>query len=307
MITVDITTRNTVFYPLGPQGQWIQHRFGKRNYPIIDLDLSTIEKIVSTNDTVFFRSIYGDPLCHPDINQILDTISVSSTNVFFFSFLNVSKKIINKVNNIPNIHIYGLVDGFNTYGKTILDSNKRCVFSNIKALKNITLEYRMYKHNILDIQKIKEHFPNVNITTLPGIKLIADFANVVDKNGNWLYDVFYLDDVDESKYNPALNKTIDGYKVLTTYLAGPDSGVSILDKPPLAKHIRTNKIFADDMKAVSVTGHIFNSTELLTIFSNALCNDWKITSNMNQFEVEVNTGLLKILEDELKSFSDSNI
>ena len=86
-----------------------------------------------------------------------------------------------------------------------------------------------------------------------------------------------------------------------------DSGVSILDKPPLAKHIRTNKIFADDMKAVSVTGHIFNSTELLTIFSNALCNDWKITSNINQFEVEVNTGLLKILEDELKSFSDSNI
>lgn len=307
MITADITTRNTVFYPLGPQGQWIQHRFGKRNYPDIDLELSTVEEIIKTNDTVFFRSIYGDPLCHPNIDKILDIISQTTTSVFFFSFLNVSKKIINKINKIPNIHVYGLVDGCTNYGKTILDSNAQRVFDNVKALKNITLEYRLYKHNVIDVQEIKDKFPKLNLTVLPGIHLIADFANVVDKNGNWLYDVFYLNTVNESKYTPTLHKTIDGYKVLVTYLVGVNDGYSILDKPPLAKFIRTKKVFENDMNAVSVTGHVFDSTELMTIFSNALCKDWKITSSIDQYQVEVNTALLKILEDGLKSFSDSNI
>lgn len=307
MITVDITTRNTVFYPLGPQGQWIQHRFGKRNYPTLDLELDVIEKIIKTNNTVFLRSIYGDPLCHPSIDKILDIISHTSTNVFVFSFLNVSKKIIHKINKIPNIHVYGLVDGYANYGKTILESDAKRVFGNIKALKDVTLEFRLYKHNVIDIQQLKDKFPNIDVTILPGIHLIADFANVVDSYGNWLYDVFYLETVDESAYAPVLNKTIDGYKVLTTYLVEIDKGVSILDMPPLSKFIRSKTVFNDDMTAISVTGHVFNSVELMTIFSNALCNDWKITSSSDQYQVEINTALLKILEDGLKSFSDSNI
>lgn len=307
MITVDITTRNTVFYPLGPQGQWIQHRFGKRNYPTLDLELDVIEKIIKTNNTVFLRSIYGDPLCHPNIDKILDIISDTSTNVFVFSFLNVSKKIIHKINKIPNIHVYGLVDGYANYGKTILESDAKRVFGNIKALKDVTLEFRLYKHNVIDIQQLKDKFPNIDVTILPGIHLIADFANVVDSYGNWLYDVFYLETVDESAYAPVLNKTIDGYKVLTTYLVEIDKGVSILDMPPLSKFIRSKTVFNDDMTAISVTGHVFNSVELMTIFSNALCNDWKITSSSDQYQVEINTALLKILEDGLKSFSDSNI
>lgn len=307
MITVDITTRNTVFYPLGPQGQWIQHRFGKRNYPTIDLELDVIEKIIKTNNTVFLRSIYGDPLCHPNIDKILDIISHTSTDVFVFSFLNVSKKIIHKINKIPNIHVYGLVDGYANYGKTILESDAKRVFGNIKALKDVTLEFRLYKHNVVDIRELKDKFPNINVTILPGIHLIADFANVVDSYGNWLYDVFYLETVDESAYAPVLNKTIDGYKVLATYLVEIDKGVSILDMPPLSKFIRSKTVFNEDMTAISVTGHVFNSVELMTIFSNALCKDWKITSSSDQYQVEINTALLKILEDGLKSFSDSNI
>jgi hypothetical protein len=311
MITVDITTRNTVYNSLGPQGQWIQHRFGKRNYPLVDLDLQTIEKIIVCNETVFFRSIYGDPLCHPDIDQVLDIIAHSKCNVFFFSFLNVSDAIISKINSIPNIHVYCMVDGYTNYGKTILDSNKKRVFKNLSKLSNATVEYRIYRHNVCDIKRLEKAFPNAKVVLLPGIKLIADFSTVIDKDGNWLHDVFSLDTADENSYDPSLNKTIDGYKVLVNYLVDIEGGVSILEQPLLSKFIRTNKTFQYDMDAVSVTGHIFPSTELMTVFSNALCTDWKIVDFgidlSSSYQVEINTVLLKILEDGLKSFSDSNV
>jgi hypothetical protein len=307
MITVDITTRNNVFFSLGPQGQWIQHRFGKRNYPLLDLEISIIEKILSSNKTVFFRSIYGDPLCHPDIDQILNIIASKSCDVFFFSFLNVDNKIIEKINKIPNVHVYCIIDGYKNYGRTILNSNKTQVFKNVSNLSNVTLEYRIYKHNVRDIKLLEKKFPNAIINLLPGINLVRDFSTVVDENRNWLYDVFPIVDADESLHDPSLNKTIDGYKILANYLVDVEGGVSILDQPALSKFIRKNKTFQYDMNAVSVTGHIFTSTELMSVFSNALCKDWKITDFLNSYQVEVNTTLLKILEDGLKSFSDSDI
>lgn len=307
MITVDITTRNKVYNSLGPQGQWIQHRFGKRNYPTVDLDILTIEKVIQSNSTVFFRSIFGDPLCHPQIDQVLDIVASSDCNVFFFSYLNVSSKIIKKISTIPNIAVYCMVDGYTNYGKTILDSNKALVFRNLQKLPNVTIEYRMYRHNVRDITELEKAFPNANIVLLPGIRLIADFSTVVDKEGNWLYDVFSLDAANEQLYEPNLNKTIDGYKVLVNYLVDTVDSVSILDQPLLSKFIRTNKTFQSDMTAISATGHVFPSTELMTVFSNALCNDWKITDSSDPYQVEINTALIKILEDGLKSFSDSNI
>jgi hypothetical protein len=94
---------------------------------------------------------------------------------------------------------------------------------------------------------------------------------------------------------------------LVNYLVDTVDSVSILDQPLLSKFIRTNKTFQTDMTAISATGHVFPSTELMTVFSNALCNDWKITDSTDPYQVEINTALIKILEDGLKSFSDSNI
>ena len=36
---IDPTTINNVYNPIGPQGQWIKHRWGKRNFPQIDIKL----------------------------------------------------------------------------------------------------------------------------------------------------------------------------------------------------------------------------------------------------------------------------
>ena len=57
MINVDLTTKNTVYNTLGPQAQWIQHRFGRRDYPDIELDAELVIKILQdTQDTINFIS-----------------------------------------------------------------------------------------------------------------------------------------------------------------------------------------------------------------------------------------------------------
>ena len=46
---IDPTTINNVYNPTGPQGQWIKHRWGKRNFPQIDIQL---EKVMHTLDEI---------------------------------------------------------------------------------------------------------------------------------------------------------------------------------------------------------------------------------------------------------------
>ena len=41
-MNIDPTTHSTVYNPLSSQGQWAQHRFGKRDYPELNLDLETV-------------------------------------------------------------------------------------------------------------------------------------------------------------------------------------------------------------------------------------------------------------------------
>jgi len=45
-LTVDLTSNNKVFNCLSPQGSWIFHRFGKREYPLIDIDISKIKNLI---------------------------------------------------------------------------------------------------------------------------------------------------------------------------------------------------------------------------------------------------------------------
>ena len=57
---IDPTTINNVYNPIGPQGQWIKHRWGKRNFPQIDIKL---EKVMHTLDAMsegFF--IFNHPI-----------------------------------------------------------------------------------------------------------------------------------------------------------------------------------------------------------------------------------------------------
>ena len=71
-VHIDLTTSNTVFNPLSAQGSWIQHRFGKRNYPNIELDTArVIDYLLQTNDQIFLTSSFGDALCFSGITDLI--------------------------------------------------------------------------------------------------------------------------------------------------------------------------------------------------------------------------------------------
>ena len=324
MITLDITTRNTVYQPLSAQGQWIQHRFGRRNYPTTDLDLSTIKLALEKYNTIFLRSVYGDPLCHPYINNILDLIKDSNKQCVIFTYLNIDNTdLIKKLSTIDNILVYVGIDGFSSYGKTILHSDSELVFKNIKTLdKKVTIEFFMYKHNLYDYDAIKKEF-NCPINLLPGKKLCDGPSSIIDENGNWLYDVVPVDKMDTNLHDPCLVKYLVSFNILTPYIR-VIKGKSILDNPLIVRSIKNNKeTFNIDMPAISVTGHVFKCNEYMDIFSNALCDDWSITTDQisystkvaiamfkfgnDTYAIRVNTALLDITAEGLSSFSDSDI
>ncbi len=324
MITIDITTRNTVYHPLSAQGQWIQHRFGRRSYPTIDLDLDTIKLVLEQYDTVFLRSIYGDPLCHPDINTIIDLLEESKKQCIIFSYLNIDdSNLIQRLSTVDNIIVYANIDGFDSYGKTILNSNKELVFKNIKELgKKVTIEFCMYKHNLLDYNNIVKEFDS-KINLLPGKKLCDGPTSIINDEGEWLYDVLPANELNEELHESKLVKYLDSYNILIPYRRIIE-GKSILNDPVIVRTIRNNKeIFNIDMPAISVTGHLFKCNEYMNIFSNALCNDWNITpetiSYVNRvtvamfnagndtYAIRVNTALLDITTEGLSRFCDSNI
>jgi hypothetical protein len=87
MINIDLTTKNTVYNSLGAQAQWVQHRFGRRNYPDLELDTDTVKQLISqANDTVNLISVFGDPSEHANIIEIIDFIEPGK--LIFNSYLN---------------------------------------------------------------------------------------------------------------------------------------------------------------------------------------------------------------------------
>lgn len=325
MITLDITTRNTVYNPLSAQGQWIQHRFGCRSYPTLDLDLDTIKLALEKYNTIILRSIYGDPLCHSSINAVIDLIEQSKKQCIIFSYLNITDSdLICRLSTIDNITLYAIVDGYKTYGHSILESNSNTVFENIKLLGNkAVIEFFMYGHNLQDYDLVKQDF-DCEIKLLPGKRLCDGPSSIIDRNGEWLYDVCPVDNFDIKLYDSNLVKHLDSYKILLTYLRDVE-GSNILDAPLIIRTIKNTDVFDIDMPAISVTGHVFKSTEYMSIFSNALCNDWNInTDNISfvnktiiaklnsvtdrdAYAIRINTVLLDITNEGLSSFCDRNI
>lgn len=327
MITLDITTKNSVYNPLSAQGQWIQHRFGKRDYPDLDLDLNTIKKTLDTYNQIFFRSVYGDPLCHPHIGDILSLIKDSNKNCIIFTYLNIDDdNLMQQILEVPNLTLYVMIDGFESYSKTFLNSDPKTVFKNIQYLgKKAVLEFYMYRHNILEVEKIKQQFPNNEISLTPGRKLTEDSASILDEKGHWLYDVYSVSEYDINLYDSSLNKSLNNFKTLIVFLKDVN-GESFLNEPVVARHIKDDITFEIDMPAISVTGHLFDSTEIMTIFSNALCCDWYIRdlndisyvsklvisknksfAERDNYAIRVNTALIGIREKGLKRFCDSDV
>lgn len=321
MITIDITTRNTIFNPLSAQGSWIQHRFGRRNYPLLDLDIETILAVFDQHKQVFVRCVFGDPLCHPNIENILELAQDKSVNLILFTYLNISDTaLINKLRKY-NVSVFVPVDGFFTYGKTLLDSCGRTVYENLQLLaEKSTVEFHLYSYNISETDLVKQFCDeyNCNLKFQAGKNFGLPVTSVINETGNWLYDVLPLNSVDDKvSDNRLLDKTVEGYRSLLDYTK-PVEGTSILDKPAISKRLQTDEKFSIDMPAVSATGHVFESAEEMFTFSNALCTDWQIDSDkllklgreghiLDHYAILVGSTLNRILDSGFKRFCDSNV
>jgi len=319
MITVDITTKNTVFDPLSGQGSWIQHRFGQRNYPCLDLNLDCITEIINSHDIIFLRSVYGDPLCHPEIKEIIGVANKMRKTLIIFSYLNTSNsEVLDQILQSETVSVYVPVDGFENYGCTILDSNKSTVFENlIKLGSKATVEFLLYSYNINDLKDLREFCDTHGclLKTHPGRNFGLPVTSIVNKDGHWLYDVFPLtSELDAIWDNRVKEKTVEGYRSLLDYV-GKIEGISILDDPAITKIFKTDESFNDDMPAVSVTGHVFKNTESMFAFSNALCTDWAINTStlskqkhqLDNYTILIGKTLNEILDKGLQRFSNSNI
>jgi hypothetical protein len=275
MINIDITTKNTVYNTLGPQAQWVQHRFGRREYPDLDLSSEVVKRVVSnTEDTINFISVYGDPSCHPDILSILE--SVPAGKLVFNTYLNIENdeliKILNEKNAYIVIPIYGIND---LCSKVTLYADWQLILKNLdKLTTQVCIEFYQFNHNAYQVNQLTKICEDrkfdlkikTNVSLHP-----SGLSSIVSDDGIWLYDIF---NCNNSNRSVELHKTSQGYNNLIQFVK-PIKGKSILNKPAFFK-MAENYTY-DTSLSVSVTGHVFPSFELHQLFSNALCTDWNFS------------------------------
>jgi hypothetical protein len=277
MINIDLTTKNTVYNTLGPQAQWVQHRFGRRTYPDVDLDIESIKQVISHSaDTVNFISVFGDPSEHKDIVEILTY--TDQGKIVFNSNLNFDNDQLIAVLNSKQAYVVFPCYGINELAdKVALKSDWNQIESNLKKLNcTVCVEFYIFEHNVHQLPQLetlcKELSLELKLT--PGTALHPDgFSPIVDYNGCWLYDVYSCDKDTKTVKWHNLHQTVNGYNSLIQFIK-PVTGDSILK---FGKFYKIDSSVAIDSISISATGHVFPSYELLQIFSNALCTDWNFS------------------------------
>lgn len=278
MINIDLTTKNTVYNSLSPQAQWIQHRFGRRDYPILDLDKScAIDVVTASTDTINFISVFGDPSQHPNILEILDKVQLGQTAIIHTNLNFNNNDLIerlNEKNSYVVVPLHGLEE---LHDSVVLYSNWNQVYKNINQLEcGVCVEFYVYKHNVhqVDLLKTLINKPNIEIKIKKGIELHPEgFSCVINEFGEWLYDVYPCDPVVDNTFQKPY-KSNHGYNHLIQYVK-PKKGKSILNNPYNYKV--SKQCTLKDETSISATGHVFPSFKLHQIFSNCLCTDWALT------------------------------
>lgn len=310
MINIDVTTKNTVYNTLGPQAQWIQHRFGRRNYPDIELDFSAVKDIIeTTTDTINLVSIYGDPCCYTYIKDLLQ--SIEPGRLVINTYLNfVDDNLLSLINQSGAYVVVPLSGLHDLCNSVVLHSSWDKIEHNLKSLTcGVLLEFYTYEHNTHQVEQIQKFCKenNIELKLKKGISIHPDgFSPVVDENGNWLHDVRPAEDFSIQK---ALNKTVDGYNSLIQFVK-PITGKSIINSP-IIYNVSHNHVFKDDYLCVSVTGHKLKSSEKLHAFSNALCTDWNLSySKILDYHKQIRDDFrynCAILREILVDLADSDI
>ena len=308
-MNIDPTTHSTVYNPLSSQGQWAQHRFGKRDYPELNLDLETVlhsldsisEGFFVFDEPIYLKSTYGDAGLWKDATRISKLVGGMLT-ISTYGMI-PSKTVQTLKQHQAMIHVF--CDGFEQEcGKIFLGQTWESV-ANVLSLANCNamVEFFVYEHNKHQIPFITTFCAqrSVKIKFTPGIKNDNVGSVVIDQEGNWLYDVVPVDletemlddDHDHvqlreikdkfANLKPVpLQRHLANYNSLRTFVAERE-GRGLLDSPMvshLIKHQQLQKFDNPNKEDIHITpsGHVAENGEEFYMFVNMLSPDWKMTN-----------------------------
>ena len=278
-LIIDTTTDSIVFNPLSSQGQWVNHRFGKRKVDY-QLDADSLLDYISTLDDldhVDFISVFGDAMCYTDIEKVVKFLAKNHISSTIVTYGMGDTMLYERLSELGTYFVFktaGIVD------KVFLNTDWNILQDNLNVVKNKQIQFYKFKHNKTDLQLLKELFNNVH--EYEGDCIAGDMSNVIDEEGNWLYDVHKADSKKQT-----LQKTTQGYHYLKHFVKKV-KGKSILDDPVnlILPNAQSFDMPKEVDKYLSVSGHLFNNFEEMQIFSNALCDDWLLESFDLRFEYE---------------------
>ncbi len=306
---IDPTTHSTVYNPLSSQGQWAQHRFGKRDYPELNLDLETVlhgldsisEGFFVFDRPIYLKSTYGDAGLWKDATRISKLVGGMLT-ISTYGMI-PSKTVETLKTHQAMIHVF--CDGFeNNCGKVFLGAKWESI-ANVLSLanSNTMIEFFVYEHNQHQIPYITTFCAqrSVKIKFTPGIKNDNIGSCIIDQNGNWLYDVIPVDletDMLDDDYDHVqlrdikdrfnnlkpipLKRHLENYNSLRTFVSEKD-GRGLLQSPmvsQLIKHKQLEKFDDPNKDDIHITpsGHVTENAEEFYMFVNMLSPDWKMNN-----------------------------
>jgi len=278
-LIIDTTTDSIVFNPLSAQGQWVNHRFGKRKVDY-QLESNSLIDYISTLDDidhVDFISVFGDPMCYTDIEKVVKFLTNSHISSTIVTYGMGDTMLYENLSNLGAYFVFkttGIVD------KVFLNTDWHILQDNLNAVKNKQIQFYKFKHNKTDLKLINEMFENV--FEYHGDCIAGDMSNIINEDGKWLYDIHK-----EDSNKVTLEKTTQGYHYLKHFVKKV-KGKSILDNPLnlILPNAQMFEMPREDDRYLSVSGHLFSNYEEMQIFSNALCDDWSLQSFDLRFEYE---------------------
>jgi len=294
-IHLDITTNSTVFNPLSGKAQWVQHRFGKRNFDA-ELTVEDIENVLSSKNVkhITLASVYGDPLDHSDIANVLECINnygKSCTIITYGGNLS-SLKLAQKYNFALYIRVCD---------KVFLNANIDDIVKTCKGYNNVMIENTIFRHNNNNlIEDICDKNDWQYFKTY-GFDISGFCTSVFNEKGDWLYDVHSL----ESNEPITLEKTTRAWHRLKMFVK-PTKGRSILSKPKLPVVNKDDSWLPNNSDIfVTVSGHVIQNRERAIIFSNALCDDWDpYNLDLNEeYNLRILSVLRRFIRTNLDDFS----
>ena len=304
---IDPTTRNNIYNPLSAQGQWIMHRWGRRDYPEIDIPL---EKVLHALDSIsegfflfdrpiYLKSAYGDAALWPDLTRISKVVG-SGLTVTTYGM--IDPKVAQMVKTHKSMfHFY--VDGYRDLcGKIFQGVNWGDLAGMLSDMSsNAMVEFFVYEHNKHQIPSMLRFCKkrNIKIKFTPGIQNDVVGSCVIDEHGKWLYDVVPHDvetemlDLNTGSINEInkghdlkdeysnlepipLTRRLENYKSLRTYIKDIN-GRSVLESPMVTKLIEFENIDKNNEPDYHITpsGHVTVTSEEYSMFVNMLAPDWQ--------------------------------